>query len=855
MAVILNKIRNKIRTHTTSSPFLQKNKAQLIATITFLLILTILTATFSVAFGDYTKMPDRDTYTEVGVSPKIVGLGQEAVINIMTYPGPSGPTYEAQSLVPDLLGGFSDISITVKKPNGQTETFKPIDDPLQRSGLEIPGQAEIVGHLLFYFKPDQLGTYSFTASFPGKTYTTDNQYAGLNYSVYYKPSESTFAATLTVVEDPVLAGLLNGYPWSPLPNDYWQNPISTNNREWAEISGDWVQPVYNILGTRYNPYSTAPASSHIIWANQVSLGGLVGGMWGSLPYGGGGGAGGIVVGGKIYQASSRSGYFDCIDLRTGKLLWSASGSINGAQRFYPTYQTGGQTNEGSIIGWLWGGIGGSNTGTGSTSWTQYNLFNGDVSRTITNVPRDIMSVKYDDGSPIMWCVQGNLALFNTTVPMKLPYLNLIKWDLSQLTDTVGYSQVNINDWSRGVVWNVSIMQDDQVSIGDNNFQGVKSFPYDEAGVVVVRSRNAMQTMAGYDMETGAFLWKNNATVLNIDVRDEGIATSPAGPMIMADGASNNFVAYDVKTGREIWRAPTGELPWGMLPAYTFVHNNGVTFMGSYDGHVYAYNLTNGKLVWKSEYIGAVDETIYGNSPFTGSSVGANGILYYSTETVYSLMPRTRGHEIIAIDEATGQFLWRLPIGINPSAVVNGYLIGVDSENGMQYGIGKGQTKTSITVPLTTVVAGTSVLIQGSILDLSPGAPNTPAVSDADMDEWMDYLYGQNATLINNPPTPQGVNIRLTAVDPNGNQIDIGVVTSDSSGLYKTMWTPEHEGTYTIYATFDGSDSYWGSYATAALGVTQTEKTTTDYTIPIIAATAAIILVIAIATVLILKKKP
>jgi outer membrane protein assembly factor BamB len=645
-----------------------------------------------------------------------------------------------------------------------------------------------------------------------------------------------------------------------LPNDYWQNPVSTNNREWAAISGDWVQARYSILGTNYNPYSTAPTSSHIIWANQVSQGGIIGGIWGSLPYGGGG-SGGIVLDGKIYQ-NGKNGYFDCIDLRTGELLWSAPGSLTGAQRLDAAYQTEAQANEGAISVWLWSNVAGSNTGTGPTSWLQYNPYNGDLMRNITNVPKDIMFVKYDDASSIFWCVQGNLALFNTTSPMKLPYLNLIKWDLSQLTTTVTYSQVNSNDWRRGIVWNVSIMQDDQVSIGDNNFQGVKPFPYDEAGVVIVRSRNAMQTMAGYNMSNGAFLWKNNATVLNLDVKDEGIATSPAGPMIMADGATNNFVAYDVKTGQEIWRAPSGELPWGMLPAYTFVYHNGVTFMGSYDGHVYAYNITDGTRVWQSDYVGAQDESIYGNQPFNGASVGAGGVLYYSTATTYSLMPRTRFHELIAINETTGQFLWKLPIGMNPTAVADGYLIATDSENGMQYSIGKGQTSTTVTAPLTTVSAGTSVLIQGSVLDMSPGAPNTPAVSDADMDVWMDYLYGQNATLINSPPMTHGVNVRLVAVGPDGTPVDIGTVTSDGSGLYKAMWTPDSAGAYTIYATFDGSNSYWGSYATTALGVTQAAQstdqptqTTVDYTLPIVGSAVAVIIAVALATVLILKKKP
>jgi len=52
-----------------------------------------------------TAMPDRDTGTVVGVSPTLVGLTQEVLINIMTYPAPSGPTYYAQSLVKDILGG------------------------------------------------------------------------------------------------------------------------------------------------------------------------------------------------------------------------------------------------------------------------------------------------------------------------------------------------------------------------------------------------------------------------------------------------------------------------------------------------------------------------------------------------------------------------------------------------------------------------------------------------------------------------------------------------------------------------------------------------------------------------------
>ena len=172
---------------------------------------------------------------------------------------------------------------------------------------------------------------------------------------------------------------------------------------------------------------------------------------------------------------------------------------------------------------------------------------------------------------------------------------------------------------------------------------------------------------------------------------KGIATSPSGPNIKDDGGSGNYVAYDVKTGKEVWRASTGEAPWGMLPAYTFVYHNGVHFMGSYDGHVYAYGNKDGRLVWKSDYLGQQFESVYNNQPFNGRAAGADGKLYYSTDTTYRAMPRARFHETVCINETTGKFIWTLPIAIQPTAIANGYLVGRDGDNGMQYVFGKGKT--------------------------------------------------------------------------------------------------------------------------------------------------------------------
>ena len=83
-----------------------------------------------------------------------------------------------------------------------------------------------------------------------------------------------------------------------------------------------------------------------------------------------------------------------------------------------------------------------------------------------------------------------------------------------------------------------------------------------------------------------------------------------------------------------------------------------------------------------------------------------------------------------------------------------------------------------------------------------------------MADWMEYLYMQKPI----PANATGVNVKLTAIDPNNNNIDIATVSSDMSGYYYYKWTPELEGSYKIVASFEGSNSYWPSYAETAVGI-------------------------------------
>ncbi len=82
----------------------------------------------------------------------------------------------------------------------------------------------------------------------------------------------------------------------------------------------------------------------------------MGGDWGSYSYQEYN-PGIIIVAGKVIYNDVSGGTFSCIDLRTGELLYRASGSIDQAHAVKLFYQTAGQTegNEGNPEVRLWAG--------------------------------------------------------------------------------------------------------------------------------------------------------------------------------------------------------------------------------------------------------------------------------------------------------------------------------------------------------------------------------------------------------------------------------------------------------------------------------------------------------------------
>jgi hypothetical protein len=94
-------------------------------------------------------------------------------------------------------------------------------------------------------------------------------------------------------------------------------------------------------------------------------------------------------------------------------------------------------------------------------------------------------------------------------------------------------------------------------------------------------------------------------------------------------------------------------------------------------------------------------------------------------------------------------------------------------------------------------------------------PNgVPAVSDESMGEWMKYVYAQ----FDRPSDALGVEVVVSVVDPNNNAYEVGRTTSDGDGFFKLSFAPEVPGEYTVIASFEGSEAYYGSFAKTAISV-------------------------------------
>lgn len=227
-----------------------------------------------------------------------------------------------------------------------------------------------------------------------------------------------------------------------------------------------------------------------------------------------------------------------------------------------------------------------------------------------------------------------------------------------------------------------------------------------------------------------------------------------------------------------------------------------------------------------------------------------------------------------MNATNGKLVWsELDTSVTSTEISYGIVLSLNAYDNQVYAFGKGPSATTVTAPTVGVTTKTPITITGTVTDVSAGTqqsavaanfPNgLPAVSDASQSKWMEYVYQQQPK----PTDTTGVPVTISVIDSNGNNREIGTTTSDASGAFGFTWTPDISGSYRITATFAGTESYYKSsastYAFASDAATPAPTaipvsglaTTADLLNYVAAAAIAMIIAIAVATVLILRKHP
>jgi outer membrane protein assembly factor BamB len=347
--------------------------------------------------------------------------------------------------------------------------------------------------------------------------------------------------------------------------------------------------------------------------------------------------------------------------------------------------------------------------------------------------------------------------------------------------------------------------------------------------------------------------------------------------------------YSLTTGKQIWTytEPNQFAFYGMT---INVHNGKAYSYGSY-GVLDCFDATSGDLLWNytAPFLGNLETQGLEYTPlslvfFVDDAATGQHYLYMHGSTGWAgeTVPIRRDGSIICIDADSGEQVWRLTAYPNTAnnalskvVISDNRMLYLDNHDNQIYCLGKGPSATTVSAPQLSPMLGQTVTLTGTVTDQSAyGRHNvngdldfslkgTPAIGDSSMDAWMEYMYHQRPK----PTDAVGVEVSLDTIDPNGNYVHIGNVTSDSSGNFGLSYTPEVPGIYQIIATFAGSNSYGSSSSTTYLTVSETQATSTPeltaqpasvadmYLLP---ATISIIVAIAIATVVIvlaIRKRP
>jgi len=577
----------------------------------------------------------------------------------------------------------------------------------------------------FEWIADEVGEWTLKFEFPGGYFPAglvweprNNNYVNYTESVYYRPA-STPEQKLIVQEDIV-------YPWpeSKIPEGYWERPIQAENREWWIIGGNYpwrgpaTDPIWDVLypntnrywseQQQFTPWVQGPNSAHIVWKRQGADHGIIGGDMGSLTWpfsfsSGNYNPPSIVFQGRIYQTATKVSpdgpedetYWQCIDIRTGELIWERPLYPGESEPDVIEYGT----RAGSVAGAEDRPEAPSLLSISGGYLRKYNPFNGIMTLNRSIAPLTGSGGTYYRNGYVLGVQNlggGNYRLINWTT------FGTARNLVDRIVSNTTYARSSLPDC---IDWSVGLGADvDGISV--------------EGANVGVRIR-------GFNLLTGQQLWE---TTLD-EPQFTGSAAIADHSKVAVLSAYGYYVAYDLATGNLAWKSEQTPYPWGVFAGYNVQSAYGLLYRGTYAAF-YAFNWTDGSIAWKyvspavsayeSEMIGPDGETVY---PFRAPGMVADGKVFVGNQRQTPGYPMIRGWSMHAINATTGEGIWEVMFTGSAynsplqTVVADGYLTLVATD-GYSYCFGIGKSETTVTAPKVAVPKGTAITIKGTVLDQS-----------------------------------------------------------------------------------------------------------------------------------------
>jgi hypothetical protein len=786
---------------------ISKNKVTIAALSVFLMV----TLALSVVPANAQEGVVRKTYPFVDAVPDPVGVGEQVLIR-----------FGILQQLPNVAYYYSGLTVTIEDESGHTTELGPF-------------KTDSTGGSITIWTPDTVGTYKVTSHYPQQTwiwgdfFNLEGNNMILNGTIMGASTSET--VTLVVNEEP-----LPTYPSPPLPTEYWTRPVDPQLREWFSITGNWVIRPDNSYAYWQDD---APETAHVLWAEPLTTGGLTGGLWqgdvaassetgdayeGKFPNA-------VVMNGILYytRTDTRAELAPAIigiDLHTGEQVFFLNDtSLSFGQILY-------------FNSWNYDGVYTYLVSTSGTTWDFYDPFTGNWQFGFTDVPS---GTTYRDPN-------GNILIF------QMDYENnrMLAWNSTAAGHAhLGAMGPDYGSWGNSVHGAYRNASDPRAyTVNTTIPAGLQAGTSFFSPVLKIYPDRVMTAYWTYtDVRVWALDWNGNLLFdktwsapaeweEGINTIQYGGATNEVenGVFWLWDKELQTHYAFSTETGNYLWQTESehwlDSYGWGNVEhtwyaAYDHLYSAGVA------GILYAYNLDDGTTDWTYTMSDAYGEPVTGENWWGWIDLIADGKIYIGTVEHSAEMPIPRGGPYICINATNGEEIWRVNGMFRQTrwggcGVIGDSIIGtMDTYDQRVYAIGKGPTMTTVSAPDNGVPYGQSVMIRGTVKDVSPGTKSAEltlrfpsgvsAVSDENQSAWMLYVYKHFEYAPHE--TWVGVPVTLFVVDQNMNTREIGTATTSAeNGAFAFAWTPDIPGTYYLYAQFQGSKAYFGSHAETAFVV-------------------------------------